>query len=140
MNPICRCGRLVLALVSATCGCAPVQRHETIQQPVGVRLSAEIGSPLFHIDRTSDLPNAFGNADLFGGKVDAGTVDLIFAGMAPSGEMRFRLVEMNTRSSETTMSRYGRTQVHATTTDAPTAEIVLETDDNVRAMEVLERM
>ena len=29
------------------------------------------------------------------------------------------------------------TQVHATTTDAPTAEVVLTTDDNVRAMEAL---
>lgn len=32
------------------------------------------------------------------------------------------------------------TQVHATTTDAPTAEVVLTTDDNVRALDALQRL
>jgi len=31
-------------------------------------------------------------------------------------------------------------EVHATTTLAPTAEIVIDTDDNIRAMDVLERL
>lgn len=31
-------------------------------------------------------------------------------------------------------------EVHATTTDAPTAEIVIDTDDNVAAMAVLEKL
>lgn len=115
MNSAKARGDVVLTILGLICSCAPVQRHETIQQPVGFRLSADIGSPLFHVERTSDLPNAFGNADLFGGKVDAGYVELLFAGTAPSGEIRFRVVDMNTRSNETTMSRYGGTQVHATT-------------------------
>lgn len=32
------------------------------------------------------------------------------------------------------------TQVHATTTDAPTAEVVLTTDDNIRAMDALQQL
>lgn len=104
-----------LAILAAICSCAPVQHHETLRQPFGLRLSADIGSPIFHVERTKDLPNAFGNADLYGGKVDEGYVVLLFAGLAPSGEVRFHIVEMNTRSNETTMSRYGGTQVHATT-------------------------
>lgn len=31
-------------------------------------------------------------------------------------------------------------EIHATTTDAPTAEVVIDTDDNIRAMDVLERL
>jgi len=32
------------------------------------------------------------------------------------------------------------TQVHATTTDAPTAEVVLTTSDNIRAMDALQQL
>ncbi|HEY5540293.1 MAG TPA: ACT domain-containing protein [Coriobacteriia bacterium] len=32
------------------------------------------------------------------------------------------------------------TQVHATTTDAPTAEVVLSTSDNIRAMDALQQL
>lgn len=32
------------------------------------------------------------------------------------------------------------TQVHATSTDAPMAEVVLTTDDNIRAMDALQKM
>ncbi len=99
-------------------GCAPIQRYEALRQPVGVRLVADIGSPLFRIERSSDLPNAFGNADVFGGKVSGGYTELVFAGMQPTGEIRFRLTDIATRSNETAMTRYGSkdTRAHATTT------------------------
>jgi hypothetical protein len=102
-----------LVLFSASYACAPVQHHETIQQPLGVRLSADKGSSLFHIDRTSYLPTTFEETDLFDEKVDGGTIDLIFAGMAPSGEIRFQLVEIFTRSNRTMMRQQSR--AHAMT-------------------------
>lgn len=106
----------LLVLVCALWGCASVRTYEALRQPIGVRLSAEIGAPLFHMDRNSDLPNAFGHADLFGGKVDGGYVELVFAGVAPTGGILLRVTDLATRSNETTMSRYGATQAHATTT------------------------
>ncbi|HJX54538.1 MAG TPA: hypothetical protein VJ801_17360 [Polyangia bacterium] len=107
---------MLLVLVCALWGCASVRTYESLRQPIGVRLSAEIGAPLFHMDRSSDLPNAFGKADLFGGKVDGGYVELVFAGVAQTGGIIFRVTDLGTRSSETTMSRYGATQAQATTT------------------------
>ena len=106
----------LLVLVCALGGCASVQTYESLRQPAGVRLSADIGSPLLHMDRSSDLPNAFGKADVFGGKVDGGYVELVFAGVAQTGGILLRVTDLATRSSETTMSRYGTTQVQATTT------------------------
>jgi hypothetical protein len=106
----------VLVLSCALWGCASIQMYQSLRQPAGVGLSAEIGSPLFHIDRSSDLPNVFGKADLFGGKVDRGYVELVFAGVSQDGRVVFRITDLGTRSNETTMSRYGTTRAYATTT------------------------
>lgn len=82
-------------------------------------LHAGIGGKIFRIERTSDLPNAVGGADIFGGKVDRGFVELRFAGLADDGRVILRLTDLETRSNETTMSRYG--VGHATATGTTTA-------------------
>lgn len=109
----------VLTLTAlAACGCASVRTYQSLKQPIGVPLSAEIGASLFHIDRSRDLPNVFGKADLWGGKVSDGYVDVVFAGVAENGALRLHLTDAGTMSDENTMSRYGTTQVRATTTTA----------------------
>jgi hypothetical protein len=111
---------VILALAaSMLLGCAPVRSYEVVQQPVATMLHAGIGGKLFRIERTSDLPNAFGAADIFGGKVDRGFVELRFVGLADDGRAILRLTEVETRSNETTMSRYG--VGHATATGTTTA-------------------
>jgi len=48
-------------------GCATIESYETLEQPTGSTLKTHINGKIFKVKRTSDLPNAFGKADLWGG-------------------------------------------------------------------------
>jgi hypothetical protein len=91
---------------------------EKLAQKVGVPLDSYIGGQVFKITRTSPLPNIFGKADLFGRTVDRGSVELRYQGQTPDGKLVFRLVDIDTRSNETTMNRTPAsvTSGHATAT------------------------
>jgi hypothetical protein len=78
---------------------------EKLTQKVGVPLDAYIGGQVFKVTRTSPLPNLFGKADIFGRTVDRGSVELRYQGETPDGKLVFRLVDIDTRSNETTMNR-----------------------------------
>ena len=88
-------------------GCGTIQAYEHIRQGVGQPLSTHVGGQVLLIQRTSDLPNAFGKADIWGGKVNRGYTELRYQGLAPDGRLVFRITEVETESTETTMSRYG---------------------------------
>ena len=87
--------------------CGSIQVHKIFSKPANVDLSTTIGSELYRIKKQKDLPNAFGKADLFGGKVDAGYTELRFMGLTPEGHIIFRLTDIGIESNETTMGRYG---------------------------------
>jgi hypothetical protein len=107
---------LLLATSQAECGA--IRSYEIVQQPMETTLHAGLGGKLLRIERSRDLPNLFGRPDIFGGKVDQGFVELRFAGVADDGRLILRLTDVEIRSNETTMSRYGGG--HATVT-APTS-------------------
>ena len=99
---------VVLTLVIALAGCgATIQTHERLSQDTGRDLSTHVGGQVLRVQRTQDLPNAFGKADVFGGKVNRGYTELRYQGITPDGRLVFRITEVETESSETTMSRYG---------------------------------
>lgn len=102
-------------------GCATIQTYERLVQSTDLELSTHIGGTMYRIERSSDLPNAFGKADVWGGKVDHGFVELRYQGITSDGKIVFRFTDIETRSNETTMSRYGFRQsaVNATTTVSP---------------------
>lgn len=110
-----------LALSLLIAGCATIQTYERLVQPTDSELNTYIGGSVFRIERSSDLPNAFGKADVWGGKVDRGFVELRYQGLASDGKLIFRVTDIETRSNETTMSRYGLRQsaVNAATTVSP---------------------
>jgi hypothetical protein len=78
---------------------------EKLVQKRGVVLKTYIGGPIFKVKRTSPLPNAFGKKDIFGRKVDRGFFELRFLGVDDNGKGMFRITDIETTSSETTMSR-----------------------------------
>lgn len=88
-------------------GCSPVRTYENLSQYTETPLTAHIGGQVLKVERSSDLPNAFGNADVFGGKVDRGFTELRYQGTTQDGRLVFRLTEIDTVSNESTMSRYG---------------------------------
>jgi len=96
-----------LVLVVTLSGCGSIQTQERLSQDTGRELSTHVGGQVFKVQRTSDLPNAFGKADVFGGKVNRGYTEVRYQGLAPDGRAVFRVVEVETESTETTMSRYG---------------------------------
>jgi hypothetical protein len=96
-------GTLILTVVTA---CAPVEMHEHTAQPVQTLMTAGIGDQVLRIDRSEDLPNAFGRADLFGRKRDAGFTEVRFVGIE-NGKPVFERRDVEIRSNETTMSRSG---------------------------------
>jgi hypothetical protein len=87
--------------------CSSVHSYEVLQQATGTTLRASVGGKIFRIERSSDLPNAYGKADVFGGKVDRGFLELRFVGVSDDGRLVLRITDIETRSNETTMSRYG---------------------------------
>jgi hypothetical protein len=100
---------MILVLAAAfVAGCGTIQEHNQVAQPTGRDLDTYIGGTIFKVSRTKDLPNAFGRADLFGGKVFAGYTELRYQGLTDDGKILLRVTEIETHSSETTMSRYGQ--------------------------------
>lgn len=99
---------VVLTLVIALAGCgATIQTYDRLSQETGRELSTHVGGQVLRVQRTQDLPNAFGKADVFGGKVNRGYTELRYQGIRPDGRLVFRITEVETESTETTMSRYG---------------------------------
>ncbi|MCE1007580.1 hypothetical protein [Pseudomonas monteilii] len=102
--------RLILPIALASVllsGCSPIRTYENLSQNTEISLTTHVGGQVLKVERSSDLPNAFGKADLFGGKIDKGFTELRYQGMTPDGRPVFRLTEIETTSTETTMSRYG---------------------------------
>lgn len=93
-----------LLLLSA---CAQIQHYEHVSKPIGVQLTASIGSELYRIQKERDLPNAFGKADIWGGKVNEGFSELRFMGLTDDGRVVFRLTDIDIVSNETVFTRYG---------------------------------
>ena len=88
-------------------GCTPPKNYEVIQQAKFVNLTAFIGDEIVSMKKSRDLPNAFGGADIFGGKVDAGYMKLSFLGLTKDGLIIVRRQDVDIQSDATTMSRYG---------------------------------
>ena len=77
---------VVAALALSGCAGTPVQHYEKLSHGFEQVHSTYIGGAVFRIHRSSDLPNAFNEADVFGGKVERGFTELRFAGLSPDGK------------------------------------------------------
>lgn len=103
----------VVALVVGV-GCAQVERSQRLTEPVGVVLRTPVGGAIATIVKDRDLPNAFGRADLYGRKVDAGFTQIIYRGRGLDGSVLVEQVDVDVRSNASTMTRrpvlYSRTQ------------------------------
>lgn len=102
---------LILAGVfSSACVGIPVgseiQSYASPVQELNKSMLASAGSVLLRINKTSDLPNIYGRADIYGGKVDRGFTEVRL--ISGDGKTRFTLsiTDVERASSETTMERY----------------------------------
>lgn len=98
----------LVAITALTSACATIKEHAELNKPLGKDLEIYVGGSVFRVNRKKDLPNAFGGPDIFGGKVFAGYTDVRYQGFDASGKVVLRITEVETQSTETSMSRYGR--------------------------------
>ncbi|WP_299176751.1 hypothetical protein [uncultured Neptuniibacter sp.] len=108
----------ILALCLLMLGCSQIQRYETVSKTIGTQQTAAIGSELYRVNKTRDLPNAFGKADVWGGKVNEGYSELRFMGLTNDGKIIFRLTDIDIESNESVFTRYGtsRSTINSNTT------------------------
>ena len=66
-----------------TSSCATVRTHSSLDQDTNKKLSTINGGVMLKINKKRNLPNAFGNADMFGRRVNAGYVELRYKGDLP---------------------------------------------------------
>ena len=95
---------IILCILSA--GCATVRYHEILQQPTDKLLTASAGATIFRVNKTSDLPNAFGGRDIYGGKIDRGFSEVKLVKTEEKRFVYFLVKEVYLHSTDTTMDRY----------------------------------
>jgi hypothetical protein len=99
---------LTIALCFCVLSCGTVRDHRVISQPQNKTLSASVGSTLLRVNKKSDLPNAFGGRDIYGGKVDNGYSEVKLLSIKNQRYLKLWVNDVYAGSSETTMDRYGR--------------------------------
>lgn len=86
-------------------GCGTIRSHRNIEQPMDSVLTTSVGGTFFRLNKTGDLPNAYGGRDIYGGKIDKGFAEMKLAGI--EGKLLIlEIIDINKQSSETVMDRY----------------------------------
>lgn len=106
LGGLMRLQKLVILSSIILFGCGTVRTFNKLDQPVGQKLRASIGSLIFRTNKQSDLPNVVGGRDIYGGKVDRGYTELRLKGIK-NNILTLQVVDLSRYSSETTMDRYG---------------------------------
>ena len=97
---------LLSMIFLGSCVTTPIRSYLNLNQTLDKELYASVGSVIFRLDRTSDLPNAFGGADIYGGKIDGGYSEVRLIG-GGAELLIFESVDIFKSSMENTLQRYG---------------------------------
>lgn len=100
MNRLALCA--VLAALAGAC--SPITRYSDARQDVGAELGAMTGATVLHLDRTRDMPNVVGRADVWGRRVNEGYLAVRYLGLVDD-KPAFAVEEVAMSSNETTLSR-----------------------------------
>ena len=88
-------------------GCSPIQSYNRSLQPLNTQMISSVGSVVFRIEKSSDLPNVFGAADVYGGKVNSGFIQVsLIDAIEDDQVLIFSIGENYTQSDESTLTRY----------------------------------
>ncbi len=95
----------LIIVCTAMSSCGTIRSHRNIEQPTGSVLTTGIGGTIFRLNKTGDLPNAYGGRDIWGGKIDKGYAEMKLASI-DGIVIGLEIIDVNKDSSETTMDRY----------------------------------
>ncbi len=104
-TPAKRSFATALLLTALLSGCATIRTHREFEQPLGSPLVASVGSTIFRLNKLSDLPNAYGGRDIWGGKVDRGFAEIKLVSIENT-TLVLDVIDVSHQSAETTMDRY----------------------------------
>lgn len=102
---------MAIAIGAATClgpavvGCAPVEHKQQLVEASGRVATVPVGGALATIRKQKDLPNAFGNADIMGRKVDTGYVKLVYKGPGTDGGAMLQQIDVDVHSNASVYTR-----------------------------------
>ena len=97
---------LVIVIAALLTACAPIQTQTIVTQAVGKSLIASVGTVIFRLNKTSDLPNVYGRADIYGGKVDLGFTEVRIASIESPTSFTLVVSDVDKASTETVLDRY----------------------------------
>ena len=92
----------LIAVSLSIFGCGTIRSHRNLEQPTGSVLTTGVGGTVFRLNKTGDLPNAFGGRDIFSGKIDKGFAEMKLAGIEGT-VLVLEIIDVNKHSPETTM-------------------------------------
>jgi hypothetical protein len=95
---------LLLALLAS---CGSIQQQEIANRPTGAETFASVGDIMLHVDVTENLPNVFGDADIWGRKRNRGFSEIRYMGLTPQGVAIFQRRDVDIVTNEDTMNRMG---------------------------------
>ena len=101
-----------IALSFILMGCGSINQYRQLDQESRSDLTTSIGGTIFRLNKSSNLPNVIGKADILGGKVDRGYAELRLSSIK-DGVLTLEVTEFNKSSAETTMDRYKPLQGNA---------------------------
>tara|TARA_B110001469_G_C9499394_1_gene249459 strand:- start:153 stop:674 length:522 start_codon:yes stop_codon:yes gene_type:complete len=96
---------LVFFVITSISGCAAIQSHRNLEQPIGLTLSTGVGGTIFRLNKVGDLPNAFGGRDIYGGKTDKGFAEVKLTEIDGT-VLTLEVVDISKNATETVMDRY----------------------------------
>jgi len=97
---------LIVSITGIVTACAPIQTQTTTTQVVGKSLVASVGTVIFRLNKTSDLPNVLGRADIYGGKIDRGFTEVRIASIDSPNSFTLVVSDVDKASTETVLNRY----------------------------------
>lgn len=98
--------RWLLAVSLSLISCGQIESYRSLDQSYNRKLSAPAGGVVLKIRKTRDLPNVFGRADIWGGKVNEGYTELRYLGVMSDGTLLLRLLDLDIHSNEDVFTRY----------------------------------
>ena len=107
---------VVLGMALLMAGCAQIKTYEQVEQTKNAQLYTHLGGTVVKVQKTSDLPNIYGKADIWGGKVDEGFTELRYEGLNDDGTVTLSVSEISVLTNEDVFSRYvGTSHAHRVT-------------------------
>jgi hypothetical protein len=93
----------LLAFSVVLASCSPIEQHDALDRPTG-RAFASVGDLVLRVNKSEDLPNISGHADIWGRTRGRGFTEIRYLGLTNEGAAVFRRLDVDVETNETTLT------------------------------------